>query len=114
MVNTISGNEIFYGIEQDANGRPAAQLIPFTSQQIANLNGSGSYRGTFTVTGATAVSVTNTLVLTTSPIVISLNTVGGTVGALPTIKTITAASGFTVKADLADTSTYNYAILGTN
>lgn len=114
MVNTISGNEIVYAIEQDANGRPAAQTVAFNTQQIANLNGSGSYRGTFVATGATAVTVSNTLVLITSPIIISLNTVGGTVGAVPSIKTITAATGFTVKTDLGDTSTYNYAILGTN
>lgn len=114
MVNTISGNEIIYAIEQDANGHPAAQEVPFTTQQIANLNGGGNYRGTFVATGATAVTVANTLVLTTSPIVISLNTVGGSVGAVPSIKTITAGVGFTVKTDLGDSSTYNYAILGTN
>jgi hypothetical protein len=47
-----------------------------------------------------------------SVIGITLKTVGGTVGAHPTIKTITASTGFTVTATASDTSTYNYNIVG--
>lgn len=36
---------------------------------------------------------------------ISLNTVGGTVGALPSVKTITAAISFTVSGTAGDSST---------
>lgn len=69
-----------------------------------------AFRGTFTANGASAVTVANTNVLTTDEISISLNTVGGTVGALPAIQTITAGVGFTVKGTASDTSIYNYAI----
>ncbi len=67
--------------------------------------------GTFVANGTSAVTVSNTSIAVTDTIVISLNTVGGTVGALPTVKTITASTGFTVKADASDTSTYNFAII---
>lgn len=67
--------------------------------------------GTFVANGATPVTVNNTSVAVSDAIVISLNTVGGTVGAVPAIQTITAATGFTVAGTAGDTSTYNYAIL---
>lgn len=67
--------------------------------------------GTFVCNGATPVTVNNTSVAITDTIIISLNTVGGTVGAVPSVKTITAATGFTVAGTAADTSTYNYAII---
>jgi hypothetical protein len=70
-----------------------------------------NFRGTFTANGASAVTVANANVLTTDAIVISLNTVGGTVGAIPRLDTITAGTGFTVKGTASDTSIYNYAIL---
>ena len=68
-------------------------------------------RGTFVCNGATPVTVANANVLATDLIGISLNTVGGTVGALPAIQTLTPGTGFTVKGTASDTSTYNYAIL---
>ena len=67
--------------------------------------------GTFVCNGITGVTVANTSIEVTDAIVISLNTVGGTVGAVPTVKTITAGNGFTVAGTASDTSTYNYAIL---
>lgn len=70
-----------------------------------------NFRGTFTANGASAVTVANTNVLTTDEISISLNTVGGTVGAIPRLDTITAGTGFTVKGTASDTSIYNYAII---
>lgn len=76
---------------------------------------SGQFRlasGTFVANGATAVTVADTNVTATSMIIISLNTVGGTVGAIPAVKTITAGTGFTVAGTASDTSTYNYLILG--
>lgn len=65
--------------------------------------------GTFVCNGVTPVTVSNTAVAISDAIVISLNTVGGTVGAHPAIQTITGATGFTVACTAADTSTYNYA-----
>ena len=67
--------------------------------------------GTFTLNGATPVTVSNTSVAVSDAIIFSLNTVGGTVGAYPTIQTITAATGFTVAGSALDTSVYNYAII---
>lgn len=67
--------------------------------------------GTFVCNGATPVTVSNTSIAITDAIIISLNTVGGTVGAVPAIQTITASTGFTVSGTALDTSTYNYAII---
>lgn len=68
--------------------------------------------GTFVANGVTPVVVANTSVAITDAIIISLNTVGGTVGANPPdIQTITAGVGFTVAGLTLDTSTYNYAII---
>lgn len=73
--------------------------------------GSNGRVGTFVANGVTPVTVNNTSIAITDTIIISLNTVGGTVGALPAIQTITAATGFTVAATALDTSTYNYSII---
>ena len=67
--------------------------------------------GTFTCNGTTSVVVANPLITANSSVVITLKTVGGTVGAIPSIKTITAGTGFTVSGTASDTSIYNYKIL---
>jgi len=67
--------------------------------------------GTFVCNGATPVTVANTAIAITDTVVCSLNTVGGTVGAVPSVKTITAATGFTVAGTASDTSTYNYVVI---
>lgn len=67
--------------------------------------------GTFTANGTTAVTVADTKVTANSSIVITLKTVGGTVGAIPAIKTITPGTGFTVAGTASDTSVYNYKII---
>jgi hypothetical protein len=67
--------------------------------------------GTFTADGASAVTVANANVTENSLIIITLKTVGGTVGAYPAIKTITPGTGFTVAATASDTSVYNYRII---
>ena len=69
-------------------------------------------RGTFTANGTNSVTVANKLVTANSVILPTLKTVGGTVGALPAIKTITPGTGFTVAATASDTSIYNYVIFG--
>lgn len=68
--------------------------------------------GVLTLTGATPVTVAQTAVTATSMIIVTLKTVGGTVGALPVVQTITAGTGFTIQGTAADTSVYNYLILG--
>jgi hypothetical protein len=67
--------------------------------------------GTFVANGASAVTISDTRVAITDAIVISLNTVGGTVGVQPHVATITAGTGFTVVCTAGDTSTYNYFLL---
>lgn len=67
--------------------------------------------GTFVANGTTPVTISNTSIAITDTISISLNTVGGTVGAQPVVATITAGVGFTVVCTDSDTSTYNYAIV---
>lgn len=67
--------------------------------------------GTFTMNGATPVTVANTNVTDGSIIIFTLKTVGGTVGAYPAIQTITPGTGFTVAGTALDTSIYNYTIL---
>lgn len=68
--------------------------------------------GTVTLNDATPVTVANTNVTANSIIVFTLKTVGGTVGAYPTVDTITPGTGFTVSGGASDTSTYNYLIIG--
>jgi len=68
--------------------------------------------GTVTLNGATPVTVANAVVTANSQIIFTLKTVGGTVGAVPSIKTITPGTGFTVAGTALDTSVYNYAIIG--
>lgn len=68
--------------------------------------------GTFVCNGATPVTIVDANVTANSAIVITLKTVGGTVGAIPAIQTITAGTGFTIAGTASDTSTYNYLIIG--
>jgi hypothetical protein len=74
--------------------------------------GANGKTGTFTLNGATPVSVSNTSVTANSGIIITLKTVGGTVSpSAPNIQTITASTGFTVAGTAGDTSVYNYHII---
>jgi hypothetical protein len=68
--------------------------------------------GTVVLNGATPVTVVDPNTRLNSIIFFTLNTVGGTVGAVPSIKTITPGTGFTVAGTAGDTSVYNYVILG--
>lgn len=69
--------------------------------------------GTFICNGATPVTVSNTTFAITDVVCVSLNVVGGTVGAIPAVKTVTAGSGFTIAGTASDTSTYTYTLLAT-
>lgn len=102
----------------------APTISPTGAQQISPPNGqmpisagpqaSQVYVTTVTgiANGTSAVTVAAPQVTATSQIIPSLNTVGGTVGALPAIQTITPGTGFTFKATASDTSTYNFLIIG--
>lgn len=88
--------------------------IVFTSVAggIKFKQGSNARCGTFVANGTSPVTVSNTSVAITDAIIISLNTVGGTVGVQPHVATITGSTGFTVICTASDTSTYNYALIG--
>lgn len=66
--------------------------------------------GTFTCNGVTPVTVVEPNFTVNSIVAISLKTVGGTVGALPTLQTVTPGTGFTVAGTALDTSVYNYSV----
>lgn len=70
-------------------------------------NGSG-VNGTFTCNGATGVTVTNSNLNAGHSIIVTLVTVGGTVGAIPSVKTRTNGTGFTISGTASDTSVYSY------
>jgi len=64
--------------------------------------------GTFVANGTSSVTVADTNLAIGDVVSISLNTVGGTVGAIPHVATLTAGTGFTVVGTASDTSTYNW------
>lgn len=66
--------------------------------------------GTFVVNGATPVTITDAGYAITDLVVVSLNTVGGTVGAIPRVVASTAGTSFNVNGVASDTSTYNYGV----
>lgn len=68
--------------------------------------------GTFTNNGASTVTTSNAAVTAGSQVLITLKTVGGTVGAIPHLLTVTPGTGFTTVGTASDTSVYNYVILG--
>ncbi|CAB4214580.1 hypothetical protein UFOVP1454_51 [uncultured Caudovirales phage] len=71
----------------------------------------GRLVGTFTCNGTTSVTVAAPGITLNSVILPTLQTVGGTVGALPAVKTKTAGTGFTIAGTASDSSIYNYVIL---
>ncbi len=77
------------------------------------LGTSSARTGTFVCNGATPVTVTNTTFAITDIVCVSLKTVGGTVGAIPAVQTVTGATGFTIAGTASDTSTYSYLLIAT-
>ncbi len=74
--------------------------------------GADGKAGTFTLNGATPVSVANSSVTANSVIVFTLKTASGTVSVShPNVVTITAGVGFDVVGLTLDASVYNYVIL---
>ena len=59
-----------------------------------------------------ATGMANANVTANSQILVTLKTVGGTVGAIPAVATITAGTGFTTVGTASDSSTYNYLVIG--
>jgi hypothetical protein len=67
---------------------------------------------TVVLNGTTPVTVADTGVTNGSIVMFTLKTVGGTVGAIPVVETITPGTGFTVAGTAGDTSTYNVVRIG--
>lgn len=121
--NTATGTTIAEGAQLGPGGYEATIPNPLpvldggtggTTAATArtNLGLFPEHYGTFILNGATPVSVADTNVTASSVIVITLKTVGGTVGVQPHVATITAATGFTVVGTGSDTSTMSYLIIG--
>ena len=68
--------------------------------------------GTVTLNGTTPVTLSSASLAITDVIVLSLNTVGGTVGVQPHVATVTAGQA-TVIATASDTSIMNWALIKT-
>lgn len=100
------------GMAIGSSAPAAVSATTLSATGPATLAGGLSTAGTFTLNGATAVTVANTAVTANSQILITLKTVGGTVGPIPHLATITPGTGFTVVGTALDTSVYNYAIVG--
>lgn len=105
----MSNNTVFQRISKKFNAIVASGAVTGVGATLQDHFETG---GTFVCNGTTPVTVTDPNVTANSAIVITLKTVGGTVGAHPAIQTITAGTGFTVAGSASDTSTYNYCIIG--
>ncbi len=123
VATTVNGNTVTTGTGTLTLQGSAVVTGPAATGTLATLAGTesltnktltlaASQTGTVTLNGATPVTVAKTSVTANSTIIFTLKTVGGTVGAVPAIQTITPTTGFDVAGTALDTSTYNYAIIG--
>lgn len=94
----------------------AEYLITYTAAATLTMvgfeQGYFAHVGTFANNGTSTVTTADTNVTAGSNIVITLKTVGGTVGAIPHLLTVTPGTGFATVGTASDTSTYNYEIRG--
>ena len=67
--------------------------------------------GQVTVNGTSNIVVNDQSIEQHSIVLFGLNTVGGTVGAIPRVVTKTSGASFTVSAEAGDTSIYNYIVI---
>lgn len=87
-------------------------MVPELAKYVAGaVGGIDALRGTFTMNGTTPVVVANTNLAAGDFVDFMIRTVGGTVGAYPSIKTRTNGTGFTVAGTASDTSVYEYRIM---
>jgi len=107
LADTVHPNAVGYSDMADGVAQFISGIVGVGSSSKLNLSTNGS----FVCNGATTVTVSDISVSTTDVIIPSLNTVGGTVGSIPSVKTITSGTGFTVACTALDTSTYNYAVI---
>lgn len=106
----LLGNLEPYGNAQTIGSPSRPFQAGYFSEGVTVPAATNGKAGTVTVNGVTPVAVGNTSITTNSVVTFSLKTVGGTVGAIPTVKTITPGTGFTVAGTASDTSVYNYVV----
>lgn len=124
VINALTAKRILFDINHlvtwsvEADGSLLGDATNGKGIKIAHLGstltlvaGANAKAGTFVANGATPVTVATTAFIAGSAVLISLKTVGGTVGAQPHLATATPATGFTVVATALDTSTYNWVII---
>jgi len=107
---TITGTTTHNGstsINEDAT-------IAAQKKLVVTSGGANPTAGTFVCNGTTPVTVTTAAVVANSHIDISLNTVGGTVGALPRVVSKSSGTSFNVAGTASDTSTYNWRLTAMN
>ena len=104
MPNNTTGQTIVKGAKAAVIGNVPVGYGVLASDVLLTL-------GTFVCNGATPVTVTEPTITANSSIVVTLKTVGGTVGAVPAVKTITPGTGFTIAGTASDTSVYNYLVI---
>jgi hypothetical protein len=92
----------------------SGSVVPFVPAGAGSVptKGLALTYGTLTLNETTPVTVANAAVTASSSIIITLQTVGGTVGVFPHIATITPGTGFTIFGTAGDTSIYSYLIIG--
>jgi len=96
LLTNLIGN----GLIPVDNGGPQVCSVPY-------------HGGTFTANGTSAVTVANANLTAKSIVLFSLFDVNaGTPAGAPYLATVTAGTGFTVKAAAGDTGKYNYVIIG--
>ena len=105
------------GITNVPANMSAEYLVTYTAAATItmvglNLTLNTANSGTFVNNGTSTVTTANAAVTANSNILITLKTVGGTVGAIPHLLTITPGTGFATVGTASDTSTYNYLIIG--
>lgn len=104
------------GVTLVPGGASARFLVTYTGAGAVSMVGisqtsPSSVSGTLTLNGVTPVTVTDSRVTANSSIIVTLKTIGGTVGVYPHIATITPGTGFTILGTASDTSVYNYLII---
>lgn len=118
-VATITGGTgvTVSGITTVLPNMTARYLVTYTAAATVTMVGlstalAAPIVGTFVNNGVTPVTTANAALTVNSQVLISLKTVGGTVGAIPHLATVTPGTGFTTIGTASDTSTYNYMIIG--
>lgn len=90
---------------------PRNYTVTTAASTLILKRGANGSVGTFVCTSGGTIPVSNSNIAITDAIIISLNTVGGTISTAPSVSVITAASGFSAKCATSDTSTYNYSLV---